>query len=53
MKELWQIFCRDVVKNLEKKENEDNFMFLDAVKENVLYQTLRRLAPLELEFYGE
>ena len=52
MKGLWPIFCRDEVKNLEKK-NEDNLVFLDAVEEGKFCRTLWRLVPLEPEFYGE
>ena len=28
MNELWPIFCGDAVKNLEKKRNEDDFVFM-------------------------
>ena len=37
------IFCRDTVKNLEKKENEGS----------KLHQMLQRLAPSEPKFYDE
>ena len=40
MKELWPIFCGDAVKNLEKKRNEDDFVFLDAVEEGEFHRTL-------------
>ena len=53
MKELQPIFCGDAVKNLEKKKNEDDFVFLGAVEESKFCWTLQRLAPLEREFYGE
>ena len=49
--ELWLIFCGDAVK-LEKKKNEDG-LCLDAVEEYEFRRMLERLAPLELEFYGE
>ena len=50
MKELWLIFSRSVVKNLKKK---DDFKFLDIFDEGEIHRTLRRLAPIEAEFYGE
>ena len=42
----------DAVK-LEKKKNEDGFVFFDAVEEYEFHWILGRLAPLELEFYGK
>ena len=53
MKELQPFFWRAVVKNLEKKENEDDFEFLDGFNEGDFHRTLRSLAPSEAEFYGE
>ena len=46
------IFCVDAVKNREKKRNEDDFVFLDAVDEGEFLHTLQRLASLEPKFYG-
>ena len=51
-KELWPFFCRGAVKNLEKKENEVDFEFVDAFHEGEFRRTLRRLAPSKLESYG-
>ena len=53
MKELQPFFWRAVVKNLEKKENEDDFEFLDGFNEGDFHRTLQSLAPSEAEFYGE
>ena len=47
MKELQPIFCGDAAKNLvKKKKNEDDFVFLDAVKEGKFCRTFQILAPL-------
>ena len=53
MKELWAFFWRAAVKNLKKKENEDDFVSLDAFDDGKFHRMLRSLAPSEAEFYGE
>ena len=52
MKELWPCLCSGAIKNLEKKENEVDFDFMDAFHEGEFCRTLRRLAPSGLEFNG-
>ena len=47
------VFWRAAVKNLKKKENEDDFESLDGFDKDKFHHMLRSLAPSEAEFYSE
>ena len=53
MKKLWLFFWRAAVKNLKKKENEDDFECSDKFDKGEFPLILRGLAPSEAEFYGK